>query len=178
MMKSIYCDPKSIFLENKGYAVDTASNGADALELCENNFYDVVFLDETMPGMGGLDTLAKMKEINNHLPVVMITKNEEEDLMDSAIGAQISDYLIKPVNPKQILLTLKRILNSSSLVKEANGFCISTGICSDLFTDSEYLLISGMVGSLQEARVLGIGIGAIQESGNGRSLQHAEVGSQ
>ncbi len=111
--------PQVLFLEKKGYDVITVSNGHDAIEECEEyNDIDVVFLDESMPGLTGLETLTRIKQINPHLPVVMITKNEAENVMEDAIGAQITDYLIKPVNPNQILLTLKKIIDKKDLVKE------------------------------------------------------------
>ena len=111
--------PQMLFLEKKGYDVITVSNGYDALEECEETEnIDVVFLDESMPGMTGLETLAKIKEKKPSLPVVMITKNEAENVMEEAIGAEISDYLIKPVNPNQILLTLKKIIDNKRLVRE------------------------------------------------------------
>ena len=100
--------PHIIFLKEKGYNVDTATNGSDALDLVKKNYYDIIFLDENMPGLSGLETLARIKTVVPHVPVVMITKNEEESIMDEAIGSKISDYLIKPVNPRQILLSLKK----------------------------------------------------------------------
>ncbi|MFN7280376.1 MAG: response regulator, partial [bacterium] len=106
------------FLEAKGYAVTMLSNGPDALEYLRSNPADIVLLDETMPGMTGLETLAGIKEQDAHIPVVMITKNETENLMDEAIGAQISDYLIKPVNPHQVLSSLKKIIDNRRLVAE------------------------------------------------------------
>ena len=111
--------PQLLFLRQKGYEVVTVSNGHDALEECEeSNDIDVVFLDESMPGLTGLETLARIKETQPHLPIVMITKNEAENVMEEAIGQQISDYLIKPVNPNQILLTLKKIIDNKRLVRE------------------------------------------------------------
>ncbi len=111
--------PQILFLQKKGYEVLTVSNGHDAIEECENiNDIDVVFLDESMPGLTGLETLARIKNIQPHLPVVMITKNEAENVMEEAIGSQITDYLIKPVNPHQILLTLKKIIDNNRLVRE------------------------------------------------------------
>ncbi|MFZ4542560.1 MAG: response regulator [Saprospiraceae bacterium] len=111
--------PQILFLTNKGYEVVTVSNGYDAVEEIQNdNEIDVVFLDESMPGMTGLETLSKIKENNVNLPVVMITKNEAEHVMEEAIGSQIADYLIKPVNPNQILLTLKKIIDNKRLVRE------------------------------------------------------------
>jgi CheY-like chemotaxis protein len=108
-----------LFLENKGYRVFTLTNGFDAIDFVKGNTPDVVLLDESMPGITGLETLAKIKEVNRHIPVVMITKNETENLMDEAIGSQISDYLIKPVNPNQVLLSLKKILDNKRLVAES-----------------------------------------------------------
>ncbi len=112
--------PQLLFLQQKGYEVTTVSNGYDALEECNDVSFDVVFLDESMPGLTGLETLSKIKEQNPAIPVVMITKNEAEHVMEEAIGAQISDYLIKPVNPNQILLTLKKIIDNKRLVREKN----------------------------------------------------------
>lgn len=109
---------QKLFLENKGYEVFTFTNGFDALDFVKDNPVDVVLLDETMPGITGLETLAKIKEIHQQLPVVLITKNETENLMDDAIGSQISDYLIKPVNPNQVLLSLKKIIDNKRLVAE------------------------------------------------------------
>lgn len=111
--------PHLFFLEKKGYEMITVTNGNDALDEIEaNNDLDVVFLDESMPGLTGLETLAKIKEMRPSIPVVMITKNEAENIMEEAIGAQIADYLIKPVNPNQILLTLKKIIDNKRLVHE------------------------------------------------------------
>lgn len=112
--------PHLLFLQAKGYEVVTATNGHDAVEIYleEGNDIDVIFLDESMPGLTGLEALPRIKEINAHVPVVMITKNEAEHVMEEAIGSQISDYLIKPVNPNQILLTLKKIIDNKRLVRE------------------------------------------------------------
>ncbi len=107
-----------IFLQEKGYEVETANNGLDAVDKVSSNFYDIIFLDENMPGMTGLETLTKIKDIAPNVPVVMITKSEEENIMDEAVGAKIADYLIKPVNPKQILLTLKKNIDQKRLVTE------------------------------------------------------------
>lgn len=109
---------QKMFLENKGYDVQTFTNGFDAIDYVKENFVDVVLLDETMPGITGLETLAKIKEVNGQIPVVLITKNETENLMDEAIGSQISDYLIKPVNPNQVWLSLKKIIDNRRLVAE------------------------------------------------------------
>lgn len=101
---------QKLFLEDKGYEVQTLTNGFDAIDYVKENQVDVVLIDETMPGITGLETLAKIKEVNSQIPIVLITKNETENLMDDAIGSQISDYLIKPVNPNQVLLSLKKSL--------------------------------------------------------------------
>ncbi|RYY68927.1 MAG: PglZ domain-containing protein [Chitinophagaceae bacterium] len=107
-----------MFLENKGYTVDTKTNGFDALEYVKDNIVDVVLMDESMPGLTGLQVLQQLKEVNSTLPVVLITKNEAENLMDEAIGSQITDYLIKPVNPNQVWLSLKKIIDNKRLVAE------------------------------------------------------------
>lgn len=110
--------PYILFLEEKDYQVSTATNGDDALRLVRENIFDLIFLDENMPGLSGLETLERMKEITPATPVVMITKSEEENIMDEALGNKISDYLIKPVNPKQILLTIKKNIDTKRLVTE------------------------------------------------------------
>ncbi len=108
--------PHIIFLEKKGYDVDTRVSGTEALEAIMENSYDIVLLDENMPGLTGLETLHELKEKQAQLPVIMITKSEEEYIMEEAIGSKIADYLIKPVNPNQILLSLKKNLDHSRLV--------------------------------------------------------------
>ena len=110
--------PHILFLKQKGYEIDTVNNGSDAVDMAEETHYDVIFLDENMPGLNGLETLAKIKEKNQSVPVIMITKSEEEYIMEEAIGGQISDYLIKPVNPNQILLSLKKNLKKKDLVSQ------------------------------------------------------------
>ena len=107
-----------IFLTEKGYDVDTVTNGEDAIDEVKNNQFDLIFLDEMMAGMGGLETLAQIKEINPNIPVVMITKSEEESLMHDAIGSKIKDYLIKPVLPSQVLMACKKILESKKISVE------------------------------------------------------------
>ena len=110
--------PYILFLEERDYRVSTAANGSDALNLVEENDYDLIFLDENMPGISGLETLDRIKRITPATPVIMITKSEEEDIMDEALGSKISDYLIKPLNPKQILLSIKKNIDSKRLVTE------------------------------------------------------------
>ncbi len=110
--------PHIIFLENKGYKVIPVVSGSDALDALQDNIVDVVFLDENMPGLSGIDTLKTIKATYQHLPVVMITKSEEEYIMEDAIGSEIADYLIKPVKPNQILLCLKKIIDQKKIVNE------------------------------------------------------------
>ena len=109
-----------IFLNEKGYSVDTCTNGVDALEKVSKKRYEVILLDENMPGLNGIGTLKQIKKTNRNLKVIMITKNEEENIMEEAIGKEISDYLIKPVNPNQILLSLKKTLKDKELIKDSN----------------------------------------------------------
>jgi len=110
--------PHIMFLEAKGYGVTTVNNGLDAVDYVKTNSYDLVFLDENMPGIGGLDALSQIKELREDLPVIMITKSEEEHIMEDAIGSKIEDYLIKPVNPKQILLSIKKAIDNKRLVTQ------------------------------------------------------------
>ena len=110
--------PHILFLEGKNYSVSKCTNGADAIDLIAENNYDIVFLDENMPGLTGIETLTEIKNSKPNLPVIMITKSEEEYIMEDAIGSKIADYLIKPVNPSQILLSLKKNLDHSRLVSQ------------------------------------------------------------
>jgi len=110
--------PHILFLEKKQYKVTTCQSGTEALEIIDDVNFDIVFLDENMPGLTGLETLNEIKERRANLPIVMITKSEEEYLMEEAIGSKIADYLIKPVNPNQILLSLKKNLDHSRLISE------------------------------------------------------------
>ena len=113
-----FLKPHILFLENKNYVVTTCKSGTDAINQINESDFDIVFLDENMPGLSGLETLSALKEINSTLPVVMITKSEEEYIMEDAIGNKIADYLIKPVNPHQILLSLKKNLDHNRLVSK------------------------------------------------------------
>ena len=111
--------PHILFLENKGYTIEPCNNGYDAKEHASNNHYDHIILDEMMPGMTGLETLPKLKELSPTTPVVMVTKSEEEDIMNRAVGVNIADYLIKPVNPNQVLLSIKKLVHKQELYDEA-----------------------------------------------------------
>jgi CheY-like chemotaxis protein len=119
--------PHIKFLELKGFKVTSVANGFDAVDQIKADQYDIVFLDENMPGMNGLETLAEIKAFSPTVPVVMITKSEEEHIMEEAIGSKIADYLIKPVNPSQILLACKRILQNKQLVEQK----VNTGYQQD-----------------------------------------------
>lgn len=110
--------PHIMLLNEKGYKVTTVTNGRDAVDAFKNGYFDLIFLDENMPGLTGLETLSEIKALNNDIPVVLITKNEEEPMMEDAIGSKIDDYLIKPVNPKQVLLTIKKLTENKRLVTE------------------------------------------------------------
>ena len=113
--------PHHLFLDEKGFKVTPVSNGEDALALVEKEDFDIVLLDEMMPGLDGLSTLEQLKELKPHVPVIMITKNEEERLMDEAIGKRIDDYLTKPVNPSQIFMACKKILDSRQIRQSRAG---------------------------------------------------------
>jgi CheY-like chemotaxis protein len=110
--------PHILFLNDRGYSVDPVLSGPDAIERCRENIYDIIFLDENMPGLSGLETLTIIKEINPAIPVVMVTKSEEESIMNQAIGNKIADYLIKPVNPHQLLLSIKKNVHQQFFISE------------------------------------------------------------
>ncbi len=132
-------EPHIIFLREKGYEVETCTNGNDTVDLVTRNNYDIIFLDENMPGLSGLDTLKQIKQINPSVPVVMITRSEEENIMEDAIGSQIADYLIKPVKPKQILLSLIKNTDSKRLVTErtTSSYQGDFGIIRELITKAD-----------------------------------------
>ena len=153
-------------LEQKGYDVETATNGEDAVEMVRDRDFDLVFLDEIMPGMGGLKTLSAIKDLSPALPVVMITKNEAESLMEEAIGSKITDYLLKPINPTQVLLTCKKILDAHKITGEvlsrdyARDFqSISSGL-STAMTERDwidlYLRLTGWELELEQHPELGL----------------------
>ncbi|WP_027001484.1 response regulator [Hugenholtzia roseola] len=137
--------PHILFLEKKGYQVTPVNNGHEAVEMCEKNYYDLIFLDENMPGLSGLEALAEIKTLRPNLPVVMITKSEEEHIMEDAIGAKISDYLIKPVNPNQILLSIKKILDKKRLVTEKTNLSYQQDFRNISLAFSETLDFEGWV---------------------------------
>ena len=110
--------PHILFLQDKGYEVIPVISGQDAIDCCRDQSFDIIFLDENMPGLTGLETLAQIKEINPNVPVVMVTKSEEESIMNQAIGNKIADYLIKPVNPNQLLLSIKKNVHKNVIISE------------------------------------------------------------
>ena len=110
--------PHILFLQNKGYEVETVTNGRDAIDMLSNQIFNLIILDENMPGISGLEALQRIKILQPNVPVIMITKSEEEDIMNQAIGSEIADYLIKPVNPMQILLSIKKNLHSEAIIAE------------------------------------------------------------
>lgn len=110
--------PHIVFLENKGYNVTPVNNVNEALELIENEKFQLALLDENMPGISGLEAIPMLKDLDSSIKIVMVTKNEEEHIMEQAIGSQISDYILKPVNPNQVLLSLKKNLQEDDLVEQ------------------------------------------------------------
>lgn len=110
--------PYILFLQDKGYEVVPVISGQDAIDSCREETFDIIFLDENMPGLSGLEALAQIKELNPDVPVVMVTKSEEESIMDQAIGNKIADYLIKPLNPNQLLLSIKKNVHKNVIITE------------------------------------------------------------
>ena len=131
--------PHILFLQNKGYEVETVTNGRDAIDQLSNQLFNLIILDENMPGISGLEALQRIKMLQPNVPVIMITKSEEEDIMNQAIGSEIADYLIKPVNPMQILLSIKKNLHSDALISEK--------VTGDY--QQEFMRISQMINSAQ-----------------------------
>ena len=131
--------PHILFLQNKGYEVETVTNGRDALDALNNQIFNLIILDENMPGISGLEALQRIKILQPNVPVIMITKSEEEDIMNQAIGGEIADYLIKPVNPMQILSSIKKNLHSDELITDK--------VTSDY--QQEFNRISQMINSAQ-----------------------------
>jgi len=131
--------PHILFLQSKGYEVETVTNGRDALDALDSQIFNLIILDENMPGISGLEALQRIKIMQPNVPVIMITKSEEEDIMNQAIGSEIADYLIKPVNPKQILLSIKKNLHSDAIITEK--------VTSDY--QQEFMRISQLINSAQ-----------------------------
>ena len=167
-----------LFLEKKGYEVETVSNGQDALDKCSETTYDLILLDENMPGLSGLETLSRIKEITPVTPVVMVTKSEEENIMDQAIGSKIADYLIKPVNPTQILLTLKKNIHKKEIVTEVaqNAYQQNFGKIGMQINDS--LTFERLEGGVSNDWYTGNWSCPKYRQQHGRNAGHAENGSQ
>ncbi|MBE0674833.1 MAG: bifunctional response regulator/alkaline phosphatase family protein [Bacteroidales bacterium] len=130
--------PHIIFLTSKGYDVDTCTNGNDAIDLVKTRSYDLIFLDENMPGLSGIETLGLIRQIRPDIPVIMITRSEEERIMDAAIGSEIADYLIKPVNPSQIILAIRKNTEQRRLITEktTSGYLSSFGTIGTLIASA------------------------------------------
>ena len=130
-----------MFLKQRGFDVSSASNGIDALDMVQQESFDIIFLDEQMPGMDGLTTLAELQKIAPNIPVIMITKSEEEQIMEDAIGGKITDYLIKPVKPSQILIALKKVLEGKKLINQKVNFGYQQdfrNIAMQFFEENDY----------------------------------------
>lgn len=147
--------PHILFLKAKGYEVTTVSNGRDALDALENEPYSLILLDENMPGISGLETLALINRSHPDIPVIMITKSEEENIMDQAIGNQIADYLIKPVNPNQILLSIKKEPPQPGDSGDTRFFRISAGFHENLLADKHSRVNTGLDGCIPRAGKMG-----------------------
>jgi CheY-like chemotaxis protein len=178
MVKILWADdeiellkPHILFLEEKNYDVTPVKSGDEAIEKVEENHFDVVFLDENMPGISGLDALVAIKKLKKSLPVVMITKSEEEYIMEEAIGGEISDYLIKPVNPNQILLSLKKILDNSRLVSEKSNADYQKEFRQISMQLSERLDARGWIDVQKKLVYWDLKLSKVEESGMGEILQ-------
>lgn len=147
-----------LFLESKGYEVVCVNNGKDAVQCCEEQHFDIIFLDENMPGLSGLEALSLIKEKDTTVPVVMITKSEEENLMEQAIGKKIADYLIKPVNPNHSALHQKEHQQERNHLLYHDRR-LSFGIRQDRYVDQRLLPIRRLGGGLQKVGLLGVAIG-------------------
>ena len=130
--------PHILFLQEKGYEVIPVISGQDAIEISKEQHFDIIFLDENMPGLSGLETLSYIKEIDPTVPVVMVTKSEDEGIMNQAIGNKIADYLIKPVNPNQLLLSIKKNLHKTNIISDTTtvGYQQEFGRIGMLINDS------------------------------------------
>ena len=172
--------PHVLFLNEKGYKVKTVSNGEDALECFKEENFDIVFLDENMPGLTGLETLGIIKTSNPDLPIVLITKNEEEYLMEDAIGFKIDDYLIKPVNPKQILLTIKKLLDNKRLVSEKTSMAYQQDFRNLSMTLNENLSYSEWVDVYKKLVFWELSLEKLEDAGMREilTLQKAEANAQ
>lgn len=162
--------PHLMFLKNKGYDVSTANNGADALDMVRGGeHFDLIILDENMPGITGLEALQQIKKLVPDVPVIMITKSEEEDIMDQAVGSKIADYLIKPVNPNQILLSIKKNLHSDQLVSQKTtddyrrDFARIAGMINDAATLEDWMQLYRQL-TLWEIELAGMSENALAET--------------
>ena len=148
--------PHILFLQDKGYEVVPVVSGQDAIDCCKEQSFDIIFLDENMPGLTGLETLSHIKEIAPNVPVVMVTKSEEESIMNQAIGNKIADYLIKPVNPNQLLLSIKKNVHKNVIISETTtvgyqqefgriGMQINDSLTTDDWMEVYKKLVDGVI---------------------------------
>jgi DNA-binding response OmpR family regulator len=170
--------PHILFLQQKGYHVVPVSNGVDAVERSKQERFDLIFLDENMPGISGLEALTRIKAQNADVPVVMITKNEEEYLMNDAIGSRIADYLIKPVNPNQIWLSIKKLIDNKRLVTEKTTQNYQQDFRNIGYDGSGKAQLQRMVRAVPQAGVLGARAQPDLGQCDGRGIQHAEIGGE
>jgi CheY-like chemotaxis protein len=172
--------PHILFLTEKGYKLTTVTNGNDAVDAFKSNHFDLVFLDENMPGLTGLETLSQIKNINNDVPIVLITKNEEEYLMEDAIGSKIDDYLIKPVNPKQIQLTIKKLTENKRLVTEKTTMAYQQDFRNLGMTLNDNLSFSEWVDVYKKLIYWELELGQLEDAGMHEilTLQKAEANTQ
>src|ERR1700712_4212767 len=172
--------PHILFLTEKGYKVKTVTNGNDAVDLFKSEYFDLVFLDENMPGLTGLETLSQIKNINGDIPIVLITKNEEEYLMEDAIGSKIDDYLIKPVNPRQILLTIKKFTENKRLVTEKTTMAYQLDFRQLGMTLNENLSYQEWVDVYKKLIYWELALGQLEDAGMHEilTLQKAEANVQ
>jgi CheY-like chemotaxis protein len=172
--------PHILFLNEIGYHVKTVTNGSDALDMFRGDFFDLVFLDENMPGLTGLETLAEIKNINPDIPIVLITKNEEEHLMEDAIGSKIDDYLIKPVNPKQVLLTIKKLTENKRLISEKTSMAYQQDFRNLGMTLNENLSYSEWVDVYKKLVYWELSLEKLEDAGMHEilTLQKAEANAQ
>ena len=172
--------PHVLFLNEKGYKIKTVTNGTDAIASFKEENFDIVFLDENMPGLTGLETLAKIKTTHPDIPIVLITKNEEEHLMEDAIGFKIDDYLIKPVNPKQILLTIKKLIDNKRLVSEKTSMAYQQHFRDLGMTLNENLSYSEWVNVYKKLVFWELSLEKLEDAGMREilTLQKAEANAQ
>ncbi|MDD3803271.1 MAG: response regulator [bacterium] len=167
------------FLENEGYEVQTASNGLDGVEHLEKEFFDLIFLDQFMPGIDGIETLSRMREISQKTPIIMVTKADDKSIIDTALSLRVDDYLIKPVSPLQVLATIKRIVERKSKIKENLGKSYSQTMrrISDMLSSSEDSFAYAKIHHIMSQWNLSINREIETDIKNMHSMQKSELNS-